>query len=198
MPNQISKTDPEQAKRFLLDLGKNPDETYIRTVTPKRGANLIRRGSDLRGFDADVLDAESRAGANIFYVTGDSTTATGKKPNGQPSGCVCDKDITICRSLFVEHDHRSIEWQLKAWQEQGLPEPSVMVTTGGKSVHCYWKLVEPIDKDTWSKVTQQLIKHCGSDPACKNPSRLMRLPGFAYIDKKTAEPNGNFAQVVEQ
>jgi predicted transcriptional regulator len=48
----------------------------------------------------------------------------------------------------------------------------------------------------WRPLQARLIDHCGSDENCKDPNRLMRLPGFAYIDKKTGNPNGKVAEVV--
>jgi hypothetical protein len=65
-----------------------------------------------------------------------------------------------------------------------------MVSTGGKSVHCYWVLLEPISSEQWESITARLIAHCNSDKACSNSSRVMRLPGSIYYDKKTGEPTG--------
>jgi hypothetical protein len=136
------------------------------------------------------LSRDSQAGESVYFVTGNSTTASGK------AGGVLDSDISSCSTLFAEWDDKSIEWQLQAWRELGLPEPSAMALTGGTSVHCYWVLTEALPPDQWRVLQIRLIQHCGSDPACKNPSRVMRLPGFAYIDKKTGKPNGHTAEVV--
>jgi Fe2+ or Zn2+ uptake regulation protein len=94
-------------------------------------------------------------------------------------------------ALFVEWDDGAdIDTQAQRWQELELPEPTLMVSTGGKSVHCYWVLLEPISSEQWKQITARLIAHCNSDKACKNPSRVMRLPGSIYYDKKTGEPTG--------
>ena len=63
----------------------------------------------------------------------------------------------------------------------GLPEPSVMVATGGASIHCYWLLHEAMDPVAWAPIQARLIAFCGADPACKDASRVMRLPGAWYI-----------------
>jgi hypothetical protein len=71
---------------------------------------------------------------------------------------------------------------------------SILVRTGtvpGPRVHAYWELSETIkfqenlsrDKSTassdeWRGLQAGLIDHFGSDVQIKNPSRLMRLPGF--------------------
>jgi hypothetical protein len=100
--------------------------------------------------------------------------------------------------LFVEWDDQTLEWQLQAWKELHLPEPTAMVSTGGKSVHCYWRLAEPMAPAVWRVLQSRLIAHAQGDPQCKNPSRLMRLPGFRYIDKATGKPTDRRAELIHQ
>ena len=92
-------------------------------------------------------------------------------------------DITSCQSLFVEWDDIPIRQQFARPAEVGLPDPTVCVATGGKSVHSFWTLEQPISVQRWRPLMQRLIKHCKSDTAIKDPSRLMRLPGGWYIGK---------------
>jgi len=178
------------AAKFLHLLGKDPIQTYFRTIRQGKGANSSRRGKDLQGLDLEALSRDNQAGEGIYFVTGNSTTASG------PAGGVAAKDITSCPALFVEWDDKPKEWQLQAWQELGLPKPSTQLLTGGKSVHSYWLLTEAMETAQWRELQARLIDHCGSDQQCKDPSRVMRLPGFAYIDKKTGKPNGHTAEVV--
>ena len=118
---------PAAATRFLRALGKDPDQTWFRTIAPGKGANRSRSGRDLHGFDAAALENDNQAGADAYYITGDAKQATGK------AGAVTDADVQICRSVFVEWDDgASIEEQTQRWQSLGLPEPSVMVFSGGK------------------------------------------------------------------
>jgi hypothetical protein len=182
------------AVEFLTLLGKDPSKTWCRTIQRGRGANLSRCGKDLHGFDAAALQRDNHA-SSIYFVSGNANTATGKNKKGNPTGCVCDEDVVDCSALFVEWDDLSIDRQLEAWKELALPEPSVMVLTGGKSVHCYWVLSTPLSRERWREITGRLIEHCNSDIKCCNPSRVMRLPGFAYIDKKTGKPNGQLAEI---
>jgi len=195
------KLDPNlsvpEAIRFLQLLGKDVARTWFRTHKPGKGANRSRGGRDLQGCDQAALDADNTAGASIYFITGDADQATGKNPKtGKPTGCVTDADVNTCRAVYVEWDDRPIEWQRRAWQELGLPEPTAMVTTGGKSVHCYWRLSEPMEPSEWRVLQAQLITYAKSDAACKNPSRLMRLPGFRYIDKSTGKPTENRAELM--
>ena len=184
---------PAAATRFLRALGKDPDQTWFRTIAPGKGANRSRSGRDLHGFDAAALENDNQAGADAYYITGDAKQATGK------AGAVTDADVQICRSVFVEWDDgASIEEQTQRWQSLGLPEPSVMVFSGGKSAHCYWRLDEPMAPQPWRVLQKRLIAYCKSDSACGNPSRPMRLPGFRYVDKKTGEVTDNVAALIHQ
>jgi hypothetical protein len=92
-----------------------------------------------------------------------------------------DNAITLCRAFWVEWDTKPLAWQLEAWREFGLGEPSFIVTTGGKSAHLYWVLSEPITVERWRPIQLALIAATGADPVNKNPSRVMRLPGAFYL-----------------
>ncbi|MEY4807481.1 MAG: Phormidium phage MIS-PhV1B [Cyanobacteriota bacterium] len=185
-----------EATQFLKLLGKDPAKTWFRTLkpTPGKGAqsNVARRGADLHGFDEAALGADNRAGSAIYFITGDADQAT------KPTAAVDDADVHTCRAVFVEWDNQPIEWQVQAWRELNLPEPTAMVKTGGKSVHCYWRLLEPMAPEPWRVLQGRLIDYAGGDTACKNPSRLMRLPGFRYIDKTTGKLTANIAELIHQ
>ena len=165
--------DLEQASKFLKLLGKDPKQSWIRCL--KQWRKPAGTGNDRR-YPELVPDA------NAYFITG----------NGDPANRrnLEDSDIKSCPALFVEWDNKPVAWQLIAWQEFGLPEPSVSVSTGGKSIHHYWVLDEPMAPAPWGVLIERLITHCGADKNNKNPSRLMRLPGSIYYDKKTGEQIG--------
>ena len=165
--------DEQEATRFLELLGKDPDTTWIR---------CLRQWKARTGTGADTQHLELKPDANAYFITGNGDPANGKN--------VEDSDIKSCPALFVEWDNKPVAWQLKAWEALGLPEPTVSVSTGGKSIHHYWVLNEPMAPEPWRKLIERLIEHCGADPANKNPSRLMRLPGSIYHDKKTGAATG--------
>jgi putative DNA primase/helicase len=91
-----------------------------------------------------------------------------------------DVDITGCIALFCEWDDRPKDWQVTAWQELGLPEPSLQVDTGGKSIHNYWILSEPVTAEQWKPIQTRLLDYADADRQLKNPSRVMRLPGTPH------------------
>jgi predicted P-loop ATPase len=173
-----------EAKRFLELLGKDRAATWLRSIKPGRNGASEHQGLAGKA-DLNWITSKTNAGFNLYAVIGNATAATGK------GGGVTDADITGVPALFVEWDDGAdIDAQAQRWQELDLPEPTLMVSTGGKSVHCYWVLLEPISSEQWKQITARLIAHCNSDKACSNPSRVMRLPGSIYYDKKTGEPTG--------
>jgi hypothetical protein len=176
----------ELIDQFLKLLGKPHDAAWVRYIDPLKKQPS---GPDHQWFgslqDLERLQQRQSKDFNAYLIIGNGTTATGThKSTGKPSGAQADADINDIPALFVEWDDKPIDWQISAWQEFGLPEPSIQVHTGGKSIHCYWVLDEPTTPAEWRVLIQRLIAHTGADPANKNPSRLMRLPGSIYINKQ--------------
>lgn len=163
--------DGKAARDFFTALQVDPATVHYRGIHWNKELPKSQRGVHVTPSGAPQqqnLENLQQQGYRLYWV-----------PNGGKS----DDDAPACRFLFVEWDDHPLEWQLTAWRELGLPEPTAMVNTGGKSIHCYWRLAAPIPADAWRDITTRLIEHCGSDRSCKNPSRLMRLPGGTYIYK---------------
>jgi hypothetical protein len=160
--------DHAAAQQFLSLLGKDPASARLRAfphrANPAKGVIGARKGP----FDLELADQWQREGRGIYLVIND--------------GGDRKSEITACRALFVEWDDRPIDWQLNAWRELGLPEPSLIVLSGGKSAHCYWLLHRPIPPLEWAPLQAELIAYAGGDPHCKDASRVMRLPGCWYVD----------------
>jgi predicted P-loop ATPase len=190
--------DFSQTSKFLELLGKPQDAAWVRYLDPLKkkpsGADQHWFGSDQ---DLEKLQKRQFQGFNAYLIIGNGTTATGiHKSTGKPSGAQADWDITHIPALFVEWDKKPIEWQINAWKELGLPEPSIQVHTGGKSVHNYWVLDEPMAPDLWRALIKRLIAHCGADTNNCNPSRLMRLPGSVYHDKDKGGAATGIAEII--
>ena len=167
-----------EAERFLRLLGKDPaaPATRFRFFPHKKNPNKVAIGAGRKvgGLDAAAIMRNHREQRGAYVVIG--------------HGGDTKTSITGCPALFVEWDDQEEAWQLNAWKVLGLPEPSVMVATGGASIHCYWLLHEAMDPDAWAPIQRRLIAFCGADPACKDASRVMRLPGAWYIG-----PDGQYA-----
>ena len=163
-----------QADQFLLLLGKEPAAARLRAFPhrlnpnrydPKTNPNGIKARKG--GYDLTVAHQWQREGRGVYLVIND--------------GGDNDDAITLCRAFWVEWDTKPLAWQLEAWREFDLGEPSFIVTTGGKSAHLYWVLSKPITVERWRPIQLALIEATGADPVNKNPSRVMRLPGAFYI-----------------
>ena len=167
-PPAQARIDRAAAQQFLSLLGKDAVGARLRAfphrANPAKGEIGARKGP----FDLVVAEQWQREGRGVYLVIND--------------GGDSKREITACRALFVEWDDRPIAWQLSAWRELGLPEPSLIVLSGGKSAHCYWLLEHPIPPQEWAPLQAELIAYAGGDPHCKDASRVMRLPGCWYID----------------
>ena len=170
----VPPIDAAQADRFLSLLGKEPATARLRAFPHRDNPNTWHPEHRPHGIRARKgpynLAAASRwqqEGRGVYLVVND--------------GGDTDAQITACRAFFLEWDDRPVPWQLSAWQRYGLGEPSIAITTGGKSAHLYWVLSEPITPAQWIPVQAALIEITGADSTNRNPSRVMRLPGGRYI-----------------
>jgi hypothetical protein len=153
--------DSAAAKQFLSLLGKDPASARLRAFPHRANPAKAVIGARKGPFELAVAEQWQREGRGIYLVIND--------------GGDRKSEITACRAFFVEWDDRPIDWQLNAWKELGLPEPSLIVLSGGKSAHCYWLLEQPIPPQEWAPLQAELIAYAGGDPHCKDASRVMRL-----------------------
>jgi hypothetical protein len=91
-------------------------------------------------------------------------------------------DTLGANALFFECDKGSFESQWKNIQffakTKGL-KPSLVINSGGKSLHVYYKLSETVtDMDLWQETQRKLIILFSSDTQIQNLNREMRLAGF--------------------
>ena len=115
---------------------------------------------------------------------------TGKAgPTADGTGETLRGDACVAQFRFavVEFDSLPREDQLAFWWAARLPVV-LLVDSGGKSVHG-WVRVQGIGCATdWARVVERhlfgdLLEPLGVDPACKNESRLSRLPGHFRKEK---------------
>lgn len=160
--------DFTQVRTFLRILGKPPGTVRLRAFLPTGHPGkhddhgrkqLARRG---------IVEQWQAEGRGVYVVIND--------------GGDTDAEITACRAFFCEWDDQPKPWQLNAWQSLGLPEPTIQVDTGGKSIHSYWVLSAPITPQHWRIIQSRLLDHADADRSLKNPSRVMRLPGAYYVN----------------
>ena len=159
--------DQAAAKTFLSLLGKPPHETRLRGFLPS-GHTLKSTDTGRKStFSSAAVTSWQQEGRGVYTVIN--------------NGGDTDAQITSCNALFCEWDDRDVSWQITAWRELNLPEPSFIVLTGGKSAHLYWRFTAPIPVDTWRDLQTRLLEYADADRTLKNPSRVMRLPGAWHL-----------------
>jgi hypothetical protein len=176
------RPDVDAARQHLRILGIDPPTARLRSIpaVPGRGGGA-REWVGLAG-DGSDLQRAAAAGHGVYVVVGHAPTIKGR--------ATADADVVSIGSLFVEWDDQPLDWQRQAWIELGLPEPTLMMATGGKSLHLYWRLAEPAEPKFWQQMQDRLIAHCRSDKWIRNPGRVMRLAGSVYLSKTSGEATG--------
>lgn len=112
------------------------------------------------------LPAPTKANPNKFTFRGDNT-------------------VKLWRYMVVEFDDATIDDQLAFWSVVKLPV-AALIMSGGKSVHG-WVQVDCVDREEWEREIEEdifpgYLVPMGVDGACKNESRLSRLPGHVRTD----------------
>ena len=157
----------EEWRTFLDTLGKDVKTVRLRSFFPKNHPLKATDHGKKSHANGDWIYRMQSEGRGVYIVVND--------------GGDTDSEITACRAFFVEWDDRSQEEQINAWKELGLPEPTLQINTGGKSIHNYWVLKKVIDPKTWKPIQERLLDHADADRALKNPSRVMRLAGTFHM-----------------
>jgi phage/plasmid-associated DNA primase len=172
----MKEIDFDEARRFIALLGKPAGtirlRAFLHRLHPDKPNDKGRKG----GARKPLIKQWQAEGRGVYVVIND--------------GGDTNAEITACRAFFAEWDDRPREWQLTAWQELGLPEPTFQINTGGKSIHSYWVLADPITPAHWELVQGRLLDYCDADRSIKNSSRVMRLPGSYY-----AEADGSLGEM---
>jgi len=172
----------QQIEKFVACIFDPTDWIEIRCLGGQQAGKSWHPATKLPEQAGQLGDA-NRSGFNV-HVGPNPRKSTGQ------SG---DDSVSLCRCLFADFDHVQAAGQftpadLVAGQiaEAGLPKPTLLLNSG-HGVHSYWRLSAPIAPEPWRQIQQRLNTTLGSDPAIKNPERLMRLPGFRNLKEPPAE-----------
>jgi hypothetical protein len=169
-PWSILKIDNNQIYAYnissdeLIKL-RQPDKETKRWIAAKPYSNGLRE-----------LTALAEGGKELFIIPN-------YIPFSKHDGCVITKEgVRHANSLFAEIDDCPIEQQwerLRELEESLGLKSSLVVFSGGKSLHVYFKLSRPLtDRSRWESLQQKLIFALRSDIAIANFNREMRLAGF--------------------
>lgn len=171
----ILKIDQQQAEAHLKALGYQDEKVYMRYIHPVSKSS--KKATKLDFFKVNRYQSQ---GYDVYFVV-----------NG---GGDTDSAVTQCRAIFYEHDNLDKSIQLALWKTLGLPEPTIQVDTGGKSIHSYWVFDSPISPKQWRELQADLLEFSDGDRALKNPSRILRLAGSWYM--KGNKPGTTQAAIV--
>ena len=103
----------------------------------------------------------------------------------------CDAAVRSFRFAVAEFDEIPPADQLAFWWgfRQDVPSLPIaaLISSGGKSVHA-WLRVDARNRQEWEDAVEndlfrELLVPLGCDPACRNESRLSRLPGHFRAEK---------------
>ncbi|MCK5126811.1 MAG: PriCT-2 domain-containing protein [candidate division Zixibacteria bacterium] len=109
----------------------------------------------------DSLQSYNEAGYGVFFV-----------PNQGGHG---DNDINRLNAFYLDIDAEKGQTLPQSWHV----EPTV-ITKRGENYHVYWLLNPTSDSKVWRNIQERLVSLYNADKAVKNPSRVMRLPGFKH------------------
>jgi hypothetical protein len=97
-----------------------------------------------------------------------------------------DACVKAFRFAVGEFDNLPVEAQLAFWKGLGLPLCAV-IHSGSRSIHAWVRADGVKDAASWERVIEgglfPILTDLGCDPACKNESRLSRLPGIYRPEK---------------
>lgn len=175
-PHYIAATAATQSPSLYLDqflsafFPDDQEDVYFRFFPPRGASGLPQMFPTTRAemttpkMQARVQELNRTLGA--YFVVN--------------SGGNSDSDISRFNSFFCENDTLSIAEQRDQLIRSPL-QPSLVVKTR-KSLHAYWPIDGQCSAEEWRDIEERLIAYFKSDDKIKNPSRVMRLPGFDHID----------------
>lgn len=203
------------AEKQLKALGyEDGDRVNLRAFLPERGIDLGRklaftfpaipqsqieqwqeegRGVYLVVNQGGNSDDEITDCLAVFYEHDDVDKAGLEKLQGFFPDAVFDPkpitDPTKPPKWYVPKDV-----QMYLWACLELPEPTMQVDTGGKSIHNYWVFDSKVKPSEWKALQCDLIAFSSGDGKLRNPSRVMRFAGCLHASGKHSRIVGGKGQ----
>jgi len=167
------KIDRTQALDQLKALGYQDNEIiYLRFFYPEGDSRKEKdKGRKLEGSFPHLpwhkIERMQIEGRGCYFVV-----------NG---GGHSDTLVQKGRAIFHEHDDLDKKTQRNLWRKLNLPEPTIQIDTGGKSIHTKYTFSTPCSVEQWRELQTDLLEYVDGDRQIKNPSRVMRLAGAYHI-----------------
>lgn len=124
---------------------------------------------------ADRLLSMNKAELNIYAGVLPRTTKGGRT----------DADTLPGWIIWSDFDGLDAREAWKKATAKRIPTPTLAIDSGHGS-HLYWGLNNQVEPAKLSRLVGGLAVFLGSDPSVKNPSRIMRLPGFMNLKEPVA------------
>lgn len=170
---------PEHDAYFLLKILFEPDDIIY--LGDRYGTAVMRTEHWLKHIHDSGTTSLPHIAPNPF--TGQHHSTQKGKPSYR-----CDAAVKKFMYAVVEFDGLSREDQIAFWSAIPLPV-AALIDSGGKSIHGWIKVEGVKNSADWTEnvekelFTQRLVP-LGVDPACKNESRLSRLPGHYRAENR--------------
>lgn len=147
--------------QFIQWFWGNGDGSF-RCIWPNTKDNLPALNLSGKFTDHDVtLKTYNDMGYGVFFT-----------PN---TGGHSDAEINRFNAFFLDIDGEKGQVLPEKWHV----DPTI-ITKRGDNYHVYWLLNPTTDCNQWCDIQQRLVEFYGADKAVKNPSRVMRIPGFTH------------------
>ena len=183
-------SDPVQEIITYLRARFEPGEYvgYVTSVYEQEDGKLSPTRGNYDRTAGQLIDLLEKCGGDIGSVLGDADPRAGAwvRVNPLDGHGVKDENVTSYRYALVESDSLPIEQQNALMHALELPIVT-LVHTGGKSLHAVVR-IDAQSREEYRQRVAFLFDVCEKnglkvDKACKNPSRLTRLPGFQRGEK---------------
>ncbi len=178
--------EPKDHPCLLLSVLYAPDDLLFIGERHQEGiiGDTIRTASEWIRYFKDG----GKTGPHI--IPNPLTGTPGPKKSGDGETLRGDLTVKEYRYCVVEFDDLSRGDQLRFWSAVRLPIVS-LIDSGGKSIHAWLQVsriarvrtLEEWDEQIKCRLYEKLLIPLGVDPACKNTSRLSRLPGHFREEK---------------
>lgn len=155
----------ETIKDFLSNFPDFAIQTFDDREGVEKDKSLTTFGRPQDYTSEKLFNLNSR-GAGIFFTV-----------NKFPLGKRTKSDCAGVNAWYVESDNLSIDEQARNLLSSPLA-PSLVVRSK-KSLHAYW-LAKNATIDNFVKIQQGLVEKFSGDPALKDISRVLRIPGFMH------------------
>ena len=161
-PQKISVPQPDltAAQHFLNWLDPTTSEFCFRTFDDKKkNGQLTKNFTGTLTEHLPVFGDRNKAGAGVFVIIN--------------KGGHRDENITRIRYVFADTDGAPLAPLTKAL------EPHLVIESSPERYHVYWRVIG-CEPEIFRSIQEAIADKFGTDKVIKNPSRVMRLPGYFH------------------